>query len=268
MDTLEFQHHTFYLGQNPAKNSQKCVCFISPCLHLLPLCFQYCRKTINTKYGEHLSWFTCPSLLCLVPTFLLWFKPFYWPNYYCVFRNVATYECVTGGLAINAYICQMCLAQAQSRTLSSSGALLRQRIATRWAVGGLSGFSFTRVWEIWLCNHGILISYVANWAENAWKVSWNDLPPPSCHINNGKIPSLSCFSGMNVVRTSHWGVGRGINSWWLNEQFQIQSMIFFYQTWDRESHFSSQSRCSSAQHLPYVSIWMSEVAGHKWNRME
>lgn len=70
----EFQHHTFYLGQNTwrtAKNSQICICFISPCLHLLPLCLQYCRKTINTTNGEHLSWLTRPILLCLLPTFML-----------------------------------------------------------------------------------------------------------------------------------------------------------------------------------------------------
>lgn len=80
MDTMEFQHQTFYLGKNTrrtAKNSQICICFISPCLHLTPLCFQYCRKTKNTTNGEHLSWLTRPTLLCLLPTFLLWFKPFY-----------------------------------------------------------------------------------------------------------------------------------------------------------------------------------------------
>lgn len=35
-----------------------------------------------------------------------------------------------------------------------------------------------------------------------------------------------------------------------------------------KGHFSSQSRCSSAEHLPYVSIRMAEVAGHKWNKIE
>lgn len=117
MDTLEFQHHTFYLGQNTWKDSQELSdmhLFHLPSSSLAAFVLPVLQK--NNKYNKWRTFvltYTSNTLVsstyisALVQTLLL--------TYYD-FRNVETYECVTGGLQINGYIYARCAWNKHNRT--------------------------------------------------------------------------------------------------------------------------------------------------------